>query len=239
MPAPQPTPPWTAPAVIALTAVAGAAFAMTSWMLAGLVVGSALAVVLFHRARAAPSNAAPRPAPDPAPIAAPIAARAPAQDAADDLRAVLDTLDGAVIVTNGAGVVVLANRAAAEFFATRPDPLPGGHVEDLFTQAEVLGQHGAALRGQSGQTKFRLLRGGVYRTIEVRCSPVRLATAGPGAVILLRDVTELAKRRSSRPTSSPTPATSCAPRCLPSGPRSRPSRTGPATTPRCSTNSPP
>ncbi len=122
----------------------------------------------------------------------------------DELRRVLEGVPSPVIALDRAGVVVAHNASAREFFADRPGALLGLTLEELFTQAEVLGQHSAALAGTARTGQIRVTTREGVRTFQVLTAP---APRGPGAggaggtgstgggvavVLTLRDVTELA-----------------------------------------------
>ena len=105
------------------------------------------------------------------------------------LRGVLDGVPSPVLATDKAGIVLFANQAAAEFFRERPGLLAGRNFEELFTQAEVLSLHAAALQGGVGQGRVRLTGPSGARLYQIFASP----GAPPlGAIMTMRDVTELA-----------------------------------------------
>ncbi len=112
--------------------------------------------------------------------------------------AVFEGLAEPVLVLDRAGVVIASNAAAEEFFEAQN---LGGHtLNELLTQAEVLALHARALDGRPGMAQVRLQREGV-RVFQVLTAPITLtspagsgatALAGPGVILTLRDVTELA-----------------------------------------------
>lgn len=116
--------------------------------------------------------------------------------AGPDLRAILDSLDEPVLTTDAAGAIVVANRAAGAFFNRSPGQMAGLVIEDLFSQAELLGLHAGALGGAVRRAQIRIPRAGGVRVFQVLAAPVSLAAADggerPGVVLTLRDVTELA-----------------------------------------------
>lgn len=108
-----------------------------------------------------------------------------------DLRAMFDAVDSAVVSTDGSGMVRLCNAAAAEFVG-RPAPmLIGRRIEEVFTQADLLDLHASAVAGHTHSRHIRFPRPGGMRTFEVFASPLAGGTAG--AVVILRDVSELAR----------------------------------------------
>ncbi len=121
----------------------------------------------------------------------------------DNLQAVLNASQSPITVTNSAGVVILANRAAEVFFERPAAQLVGRPIEELFTQAELIGQHAAAQKGQVRVGQVRLPRADGIRVFQVHTAPVTLAfgvvseqgglrAPETGVFISLRDVTELA-----------------------------------------------
>jgi len=127
----------------------------------------------------------------------------------DNLQAILNASQSPIVVTNSAGDVIIANRASEVFFERPLTQLLGRAIEDLFTQAELLGQHAAALKGQVRVGQVRLPRADGIRVFQVHTAPVSLAFAvaaqarpaaekaslrapETGVFISLRDVTELA-----------------------------------------------
>ncbi len=106
------------------------------------------------------------------------------------LRAIVDGIDDCLLATDARGLIVLANTAAATEFG-RVGPLAGLAIEDVLAQAEVLEMHRGALGGTQRRAQIRLPRGGQNRFWQVSALPVPLLD-GPGAVLTLRDVTDLA-----------------------------------------------
>jgi two-component system, OmpR family, phosphate regulon sensor histidine kinase PhoR len=130
-----------------------------------------------------------------------VAAAGPNRRAETDLanlRAVLDGAAAPLLATNAAGEVLISNRAAEEFFGRPEGSLTGLSIEELFTQAEVLGLHASALAGRARQGQVRMQAPGVGapRVYQVLTAPVSLElTSGPGTgvVVSLRDITELSQ----------------------------------------------
>lgn len=200
----MPTPPaeqtraWRLGLVLAPSAVllgAAAAGWTGPWALsfgAALAAGCGLAALLAFRT--SPRDAEARSENGTSENAAPDLARRER----DELRRVLEGVPSPVIALDRAGVVVAHNASAREFFADRPGALLGLTLEELFTQAEVLGQHSAALAGTARTGQIRVTTREGVRTFQVLTAP---APRGPGAgatgggvavVLTLRDITELA-----------------------------------------------
>ncbi len=111
----------------------------------------------------------------------------------EDFRQALDGMDLPVLAFDEQGMAILANRAAAQFFAISELEIRKRAVEELVPQREAFELVQAAIRGVPGK---RSVRSG-QRILEVVAAPVR----GPGekrdahfaAVVTLRDVTEMAQ----------------------------------------------
>ena len=117
---------------------------------------------------------------------------------AADIRSIIDASDEPVLATDGAGAVVLANRAAAAFFDRSEQRIAGLLIEDLFSQAEILGLHGAAMAGARRGAQVRIARAGGVRIFQVLAAPLPLApiegggadqdtASRRGVVLTLRD----------------------------------------------------
>lgn len=111
----------------------------------------------------------------------------------EDFRRALDGLDLPVLAFDEQGDAILANRAAASFFAISEEEIRQRAVEELVPQREAFELVQAAIRGIPGKRSVRWAQ----RILEVVAAPVR----GPeekrdahfAAVVTLRDVTEMAQ----------------------------------------------
>lgn len=121
----------------------------------------------------------------------------------DKLRSIIDAVDEPVIATSAPGEVVLANAAAEQLLGRPGSAVVGRAIDDIFTQAEVMGMHAAALGGKTLRATIRMGRTGSVRTYQVIAAPLKTgrrivgsSTGAPGTtdgvVLALRDVTELA-----------------------------------------------
>ncbi len=134
----------------------------------------------------------------------------------DNLREVMNAVGDPLLVTDEHGAVRLWNAAAEAFLSRGGERIQGRSIEELFTSAELVALHTAASRGTARQGIVRLAREGGVRCFEALASSVRWRRmpsgsaeepgrsgaegngggAGPGmghgAVLTLRDVTELA-----------------------------------------------
>lgn len=131
------------------------------------------------------------------------------------LQAVIDAFDAAVVATEPGGSVVLCNRAAEVMFKDRLGAPLGRFVDELFTQHEVIGMHAAAAGGTTQRAQVRMALHGEMRTIQALAVPLpsdgvppafssspatgnsstetMSRTGRQGAVLILRDVTEMAE----------------------------------------------
>jgi two-component system phosphate regulon sensor histidine kinase PhoR len=115
---------------------------------------------------------------------------------ASNVRSLYDASPSPSLAFDSAGRVVLCNRAAQAFFSRAGEVVVGKPIEHLFTQAEVIGQHAAALAGTQRTSQVRMIRPEGLRTYQVFSSPVQLreaGSAGAGVIMTVRDVTELAQ----------------------------------------------
>jgi two-component system phosphate regulon sensor histidine kinase PhoR len=110
----------------------------------------------------------------------------------DSVRGVLEASPWPMFATGASGELVLANRAAEEFFQRGPRGLLGRSIEDLVTQGDVITLHAAALSGREATGQVRLQRSDGTRIYQVRAAPVQFGGGRAGAVVSLRDITELA-----------------------------------------------
>jgi len=147
------------------------------WVLS-LVLGACVIWMLVgsRRARAA-ASVAPAQAPTNAP---------------PDLRALLDAIESPVIGFGPAGDVRYANKAARAFFEDRFTDLIGTNAEQLFTQAEVLATIAQARNGVPSRTQVRIMRPLGQRIFQAVVFPLDSSSPRAGAVLSLRDVTDLA-----------------------------------------------
>lgn len=121
------------------------------------------------------------------------------------LKGILDAVPSPVLHVDAGGRVISGNLAAQEFFAER-SPLARRSLEELFTQAEVIGLHASAIAGRPKEGSIRLPAPEGVRVYQVFAHPgpahqpsdgrektdaSRLGES-PSAVIMLRDITQLA-----------------------------------------------
>jgi two-component system phosphate regulon sensor histidine kinase PhoR len=112
-----------------------------------------------------------------------------------NLGALIDGLTEPVIVTGDDQRVIMCNNAAERMLSLEGGTLIGRSVREVFTREEVLRLHERARAGQSNVEQVVLTIPGGRRTFQVAASPLPAAWGEGvyGAVLVLRDVTELAQ----------------------------------------------
>ncbi len=112
-----------------------------------------------------------------------------------NLMSLIDGLDMPVFATGSGDRVVLCNRAAEELQGVTPGALNGRPVRELFTRRELLEMHDAAKGGQVRRGDVRITTESGVRTYQVSATPLPAAWGEGvfGAIMVLRDVTELAQ----------------------------------------------
>ncbi|MBA4029241.1 MAG: hypothetical protein C0475_08960 [Planctomyces sp.] len=112
-----------------------------------------------------------------------------------NLEALIDGMTEPVLATGSHDQVLLCNRAAEALYQARPGGLIGRPIREIFTRPDVLALHSKALSGHVAQLQVPITTPIGVRTYQVSASPVPAAW-GPGvfgAILVLRDVTELAQ----------------------------------------------
>lgn len=112
-----------------------------------------------------------------------------------NLEALIDGLDEPVFATGAQETVLLCNRPAEALIGVPAGTLRGRPVREVFTRRELLDMHAAARAGQSRRRQIRLTTPQGARTFQVSATPLPAAWGEGvfGAVLVLRDVTELAQ----------------------------------------------
>ncbi len=112
-----------------------------------------------------------------------------------NLGALIDGLTEPVIVTGDDQRVIMCNNAAERMLSVEGSTLMGRSVREVFTREEVLRLHERARAGQSSVEQVVMTIPGGRRTFQVASSPLPAAWGEGvyGAVLVLRDVTELAQ----------------------------------------------
>lgn len=120
---------------------------------------------------------------------------------AEEVRVVLHAAPEPLIVTDSTGEVVMCSAAAQAFLDLPGERIVGRPLEEVFTQAELLDLHRSARRGQARREQIPLPTSSGVRIFDVAVCPTSSASRSDplptdepfGAVMSLRDVTELAR----------------------------------------------
>lgn len=120
---------------------------------------------------------------------------------ARNLEGLIDAIDEPLLATDNAQRVLLCNRSAERLLdhsasgTGRGAGLIGRDVRELFTQSEILEMHACARDGQIRRQRVRVVTALGPRVFQVTASPMPAAFGDGvfGAVLALRDVTELAQ----------------------------------------------
>lgn len=119
------------------------------------------------------------------------------QSAYRELSTFLEVVDEPLLVCDTQQVVILVNEAARQWLDMPADDIMGRTVDEIFTNAEVLSLHAKAARGEAGRRRVTIAGENGYRVADVSAVPVPVAGAddgrGRGVLLVLRDVTELAR----------------------------------------------
>jgi two-component system phosphate regulon sensor histidine kinase PhoR len=110
------------------------------------------------------------------------------------MQAILGSMFEAVLVVDGQGRLRLANEAARRMLKLA-DPPEGRHYVELIREPAIAAQIGAALEGRPGEAIELTPPRDPGAVLIARTAPIRSA-AGPGAVVVLHDITDL--RRADR-----------------------------------------
>ena len=119
--------------------------------------------------------------------------RADADASLRRLRVITDALDEAILAINQAELLLYVNRAACELFQISPERAIGAGVQDVLTQAALLGAVRRGLRGDHPREQVHLTTRVGPRIFEVSSGPIPVGAEDDGAVLILRDVTDLAQ----------------------------------------------
>lgn len=111
-----------------------------------------------------------------------------------NLEALIDAIDEPILATDSQQRVLLCNRSAERLLESASGELVGRDIRELFTQATILDMHESARHGQTLRQRERITTSLGARVFQVTASPVPAAWGEGvfGAVLALRDVTELA-----------------------------------------------
>ncbi len=111
----------------------------------------------------------------------------------DHLRHIIDSLDEPMLVIDQTEEIIFANRAASEFFQIKHERLIGAPAPQAITQGPLLTAVRRALVGgrHTARTDLGTHRG--PRIYDVSSAPIAAGNDATGAVLVLRDVTDLAR----------------------------------------------
>ncbi|MBL8763326.1 MAG: PAS domain-containing protein [Phycisphaerae bacterium] len=112
-----------------------------------------------------------------------------------NLESLIEALPEPVIATDSRDRVLFNNGAAERMLGRGVGELTGRPIAELFTRREILTLHADARVGRGGDARARLTTPRGSRVYQVTASPVPAAWGEGvfGAVLVLRDVTELAE----------------------------------------------
>lgn len=126
------------------------------------------------------------------------------EDAYAELSQFLEIVDEPLLVCDGAQSVILVNDAARTWLEMSAEEALGRRIDEVFTNAEMLSMHSRAARGELCRRRVTLAGENGYRVADVSAVPVptedkgknkehRSEDSGRGVLLVLRDVTELAR----------------------------------------------
>jgi len=109
------------------------------------------------------------------------------------LRSMLENQGEPVVAVDAAGLVALSNTAAERFLRVGAGTLRGKPLRSFLTSSQLLGAVDAGLSGRTVRARVRIPTESGERTWDCSAAPLPLpAGDAPGALLILRDVTELA-----------------------------------------------
>jgi two-component system phosphate regulon sensor histidine kinase PhoR len=115
-----------------------------------------------------------------------------------ELSTFLEIIDEPILVFDDQQLVVLVNEAARAWLDMAAEDALGRRVDEVFTNAEVLSMHAKASRGALSRRRVTLAGENGFRVADVSAVPMPPDEAsgpdrGRGVLLVLRDVTELAR----------------------------------------------
>lgn len=207
--------PWLAVGLIAASGVAGWREVRERDRAAGAVVGKGLTPAGTRLnavlAEAAEVGAVPKLAPDAGVLAVVQAWARFMRERADqaemtlasleaaygELATFLQVIDEPLLVCDEQQMAILVNEAACQWLGMGTDDVLGRGIDEVFTNAEVLSLHARAARGELCRRRVTMLREDGSRVADVSAVPVPVVAEedgqGHGVLLVLRDVTELAR----------------------------------------------
>lgn len=111
----------------------------------------------------------------------------------DQLHHIIESLDEPVLVIDQEETIVFANRSASDFFQIKRERLIGAPAPQAVTQAPLLAAVRRALTGGRHTARADLATHRGPRIYDVSSAPIATGDDASGAVLTLRDVTDLAR----------------------------------------------
>jgi len=111
-----------------------------------------------------------------------------------NLESLIDSLDEPVLVIDDRDTVLMCNQASERVLDQSRRPILGKPIRELLTSSELIAMHRRAKREGTQRARIRLTSPTGTRIVEASVSPLPAAWGDGifGAIIVLRDVTELA-----------------------------------------------
>ncbi len=114
-----------------------------------------------------------------------------------ELATFLQVIDEPVLVCDERQMAILVNEAGRQWLDMATDDVLGRGIDEIFTNAEVLSLHARAARGELCRRRVTIPGENGYRVADVSAVPVPVVGEdegeGHGVLLVLRDVTELAR----------------------------------------------
>ncbi len=112
-----------------------------------------------------------------------------------NLEALIDGLDEPVLAFGAQDAVIFCNRPAETMIGAGPGRLIGRTVRELFTRDEIVRLHEQGKAGRTARAQVPVVSASGLRTYQVSAAPLPPAWGAGrfGALLVLRDVTELAQ----------------------------------------------
>ncbi len=115
-----------------------------------------------------------------------------ARGALEQLRTIADALDEPILSIDRAERIVYINKSARDFFSVSIEPL-GADLQEVVTQASLLAAARRGLAGEHPRERIDLATRLGPRIYQVSSGPIPVGERDPGALLILRDVTDLAR----------------------------------------------
>ncbi len=112
-----------------------------------------------------------------------------------NLEALIDGLEEPVLAFGAQDAVIFCNRPAEAMMGVGPGCLAGRTVRELFTRAEIVSLHAQGKAGSVARAQVPIVSPAGIRTYQVSAAPLPPAWGEGrfGALLVLRDITELAQ----------------------------------------------